>query len=104
MATFKIVDELNAPLISTETPSTSGLGKYLPAPVLELMALRPLAKALNKPLADTATTPSRPSSRPERRCRWPGLVRPRSRPAPAWVWGYTRAANSSSRQTTCVTR
>jgi hypothetical protein len=57
MATFKVVDELNAPLISTETPSTSGLGKYLPAPVLELMALRPLAKALNKPLADTATTP-----------------------------------------------
>ena len=57
MATFKVVDELNAPLISTETPSTSGLGRFLPAPLLELMALRPVAKALDKPLADTATSP-----------------------------------------------
>ena len=57
MATFKIVDELNAPLLVADTPSTSGLAKYLPAPVLELMALRPAAKALARPLADAPTSP-----------------------------------------------
>jgi hypothetical protein len=57
MATFKIVDELNAPLLDAETSGNSGLAKYLPAPVLELMALRPAAKALARPLADAPTSP-----------------------------------------------
>ena len=59
MATFKLVDELNAPLISTETPSASGLAKYLPAPVLEIMALRPAAKALAQAAGRRADEPCR---------------------------------------------
>jgi hypothetical protein len=57
MGILKIVDELNAPLLSEETPSAKGLAKYLPAPVLELRAVRSVAKALGRPLADANTNP-----------------------------------------------
>jgi hypothetical protein len=57
MPTIRIVDDLDRTLLDVETARTSGLGRYLPESVTRLMALRPLAAALRKPLSESPTNP-----------------------------------------------
>ena len=57
MPTFKILDSLNTSLLDVAAKRDSGLGKYLPASVVKLMALRPIASSLQKPLSQAPTNP-----------------------------------------------
>jgi hypothetical protein len=57
MPTFKIVDDLNSPLLEVEANKSSGLGKQLRDSVVKLMALRPIAASLQKRLSDAPTNP-----------------------------------------------
>ena len=57
MPTFKILDDLNTPLLDVDTNTTSGLGKHLRDSVVKLMALRPIAASLQKALSDAPTNP-----------------------------------------------
>jgi hypothetical protein len=57
MPTFKILDQLNTPLLDVPVSKTSGLGKYLPESVVTLMAVRPAAASLGKRLSVAPTTP-----------------------------------------------
>jgi Caspase domain len=57
MPTFKIVDDLNTPLLDVDTTKSSGLGKHLRDSVVRLMALRPIATSLQKRLSDAPTDP-----------------------------------------------
>jgi hypothetical protein len=56
MPTFKILDELNAPLLEVDTDQHQGLGKYL-RDVVRLRALRPAAGALQRRLSEAPTNP-----------------------------------------------
>ena len=57
MATFKLVDQLNAPSISTETPSASGLAKSCPRTGSRADGAPAGGGALAQPLADAPTSP-----------------------------------------------
>jgi hypothetical protein len=57
MPAFKILDDLNTSLLDINSGKQSGLGKYLPDPVVKLLALRPIAKSLQKPLSESPTNP-----------------------------------------------
>ena len=56
MPAFKILDELNTSSRHQQRKQ-SGLGKYLPDSVTTLLALRPIAKSLQKPLSESPTNP-----------------------------------------------
>ncbi len=56
MPTFKILDELNAPLLEVDTDQHRGLGKYL-RDAVRLRALRPAAGALQRRLSEAPTNP-----------------------------------------------
>jgi ParB-like chromosome segregation protein Spo0J len=57
MPAFKILDSLNTNLLDVNTGSQSGLGRYLPDSVVRLLALRPIATSLQKPLSEAPTNP-----------------------------------------------
>ena len=57
MPTFKILDSLNTSLLDVVAKQDCGLGKYLPSSVVKLMALRPIASSLQKPLSQALTNP-----------------------------------------------
>ena len=57
MPAFKILDELNTSFLDISSGKQSGLGKYLPDSVVKLLALRPIAKSLQKPLSESPTNP-----------------------------------------------
>ena len=57
MATFRILDDLNAPVLDVEARRNSGLARYLPDAVVQLRAVRPVAGALRKRLSEAPTDP-----------------------------------------------
>jgi len=57
MPAFKLLDQLNTALLDINTPGGSGLGRYLPDRVVRLLALRPMASALQTRLSDARTAP-----------------------------------------------
>lgn len=57
MATFRLLDDLNAPVLDVEGRRSSGLARYLPDSVVQLRAVRPVAGALRKRLSEAPTDP-----------------------------------------------
>jgi hypothetical protein len=57
MPTFRIVDDLDTPLLDVDSQESSGLARYLPDGVVRLMAVRPVASTLRKRLSEAPTNP-----------------------------------------------